>query len=109
MFRSIPPADQVVDAEYTVADPAPQTVSKPPPREGVIYLNQESGQQVMVMPTDYEQRARMASLFLKVPFMAYLALNRDLPPLVRLLAAGLGVLEVSQIVKEQDQIEQMLP
>lgn len=54
----------------------------------------------------YEKRARAVSLFLKVPFLAYLSLNDRLPAPVRLGAGLLALWEASQLYRGQAEVEE---
>lgn len=51
-------------------------------------------------------RSRNIALFVKVPLLAYVALHEDLPGLVRLTAAVLGVMEA---LEAADRAPQVLP
>jgi hypothetical protein len=106
------------DAEYVeVGTPGPQavpTVERHVPNyeaRGVINLSQD----VVLNPNPamnvdalamYEKRARAVTLFIKVPFLSYLALNSKLPPMVRLGAGLLALWEATQIARGQTEIEQ---
>jgi hypothetical protein len=107
-----------VDAEYVeVGTPNPQpvpTVERLIPNykaRGITDLRQD----VVLNPNPamnvdalamYEKRARAVTLFVKVPFLSYLALNAKLPPLVRLGAGLLAFWEATQIARGQAEIEQ---
>jgi len=107
-----------VDAEYVeVGTPSPQAV---PTVERLVPNYQARGvtdlrQDVVLNPNPamnvdalamYEKRARAVTLFVKVPFLSYLALNPKLPPLVRLGAGLLALWEAAQIARGQAEIEQ---
>jgi hypothetical protein len=107
--------DSEVDAEVVGAVEVPQaTVSKPPPRQGVINISAAYQGQGLAAPAAdqlamYETRARAVSLFIKVPFFAYLALNPKLPGMIRLGAGLLAAWEAMQIARQSADIEAMLP
>lgn len=54
------------------------------------------------------QRSRAYALFLEVPFFAYIALNRNMPGLVRVGAAVLGVMRALEVTERQAEFEQYL-
>ena len=54
-----------------------------------------------------DSRARTIALLVKVPLFAYVALNGKLPPIVRLVAAGLGVMEALEAIERQPELESM--
>lgn len=56
-----------------------------------------------------EQKARAVSLFLKIPFFAYCALHPELPGLVRLGAAMLGVMEARELYLSRGEISALIP
>lgn len=93
-------------------------------RPGVVVLKidpnfQQQGQGAPAQPqfTDItsefldvamSERSRAVALFLEVPFLAFVALNRDMPGLVRLGAAALGVVRVLEVTQRQAEFEQYL-
>ncbi len=110
---ALPPADEVVDAEFTpVQEYNPRAAQT---RAGVVDISQPEplvptvNQELAPATMDLEQRARALGLFVKIPVFAYVALNRDVHPLVRLAALGLGIMEATAIARQQEQIQQMMP
>jgi hypothetical protein len=56
-----------------------------------------------------DQRARALSLFVELPFMAYIALHPRMPGFVRVGAAALGFVRAVEVVQRQKELEQYLP
>jgi hypothetical protein len=56
-----------------------------------------------------DQRARMITLFLRIPLFAAIALHHKVPPLLRLGAGALAIWDLGQIAGQQKKIEEMLP
>jgi len=52
------------------------------------------------------QRSRAYALFLEVPLPAYISLHRELPGLVRIGAAALGVMRALEVTQRQAEFEQ---
>ncbi len=110
------PSEAVIEGQVlsrSAADPAPQITQVGPPVQGGPDLSQPLPQQQPQMTdTDFvalEQKARAVALFLKIPFFSWVALNGELPGLVRIGAAVLGAMEVRQLYQAQGAIEAMLP
>lgn len=110
------PSEEIVDAEFEEVPGA----ARPPAQPVVRQLRQDDAGQwydpALVAPqaapldlAQLEQRARALSLFVKVPLLAYVALNRDMPVLVRFAAMGLAALEIRDVAKAAGQVELMLP
>lgn len=110
------PSDEIVDAEFEEVPSAGRPAAQPQVRQlrrddaGVWYdPSMLAPQQAPMDLAQLEQRARALSMFVKVPLLAYVALNKDLPAIVRLAALGLAALEVREISKQAGQVELMLP
>ncbi len=101
----LPPAEEVVDAEFEEYD---TPVERPAARPDVTQLRRDDAGQWYdphLVPStggleQYEARARALALFVKVPLLAYVALHKDMPVLVRLGAAAMAFLEASEIAKQ---------
>jgi len=107
--RYASPGDAVVDGQVVGRQDAPVSppaVQTPPPQITRAEMDDLQHQQDLVM---LEQKARAVSLFVKIPLLAYISLNGDLPGLVRLSAALVGALEVRQLYQAQGAIQAMLP
>lgn len=91
------PSEQIVDAEVVGSYEAPRVqVFKRDPARDVIQIQVPTPSELAVI----EQQARAISLFAKIPFFAFVALNGRVPTLLRLGAAVLGALEVAQLARE---------
>jgi hypothetical protein len=121
---------EIVDGQVIGSSP-PQQQQQPSPMPGLNVLTQATANRgVIVLKIDpnnwpprdgapppqditddflavaMNQRSRAYALFLEVPFLAYIALQRDLPSLVRVGAAVLGVLRALEVTERQAEFEQ---
>lgn len=109
------PSEQIVDAEV-ISD---ASVSRPPPNPNVVNLQSAydplNGSQMVDGYADpyqlalVEKRARALSIFVRLPFFFAIALNGRVPALFRLAAVGLGVLEATQLARDNHLAAQYLP
>ena len=104
----LPPAEEVVDAEYEVVQQSVRT----PTRSAVVPLTDNQVDPWVdpsALEAQYGERARAIALFVKVPVLAYVALSDKMPALVRLGALALAALEVREIARQAPQLEALLP
>lgn len=109
------PSEEIVDAEFEEIPGSARPAAQPAVRQ---LRRDEAGEWFdpslvpVQQPLDLaqlERRARALSMFVKMPLLAYVALNKDLPAIVRFAALGLAALEVRDIAKQAGQVELMLP
>jgi hypothetical protein len=104
------PSEAVVDGQVVGRQDAPTSMPEQqptaPPQITQAQMDDLQQQQDLVV---LEQKARAVSLFVKIPLLAYISLNSDLPGLVRLSAALVGALEIRQLYQAQGAIQAMLP
>jgi len=96
-------------AYYPEPQPVQQQVQQPDfAVRDVVRMNLDVSANPSLELALYEKRARAVTLFVKVPFLAYLSLNDRLPAPVRLGAALLAVWEASQIVRTAPALEETM-
>jgi len=108
-------SEEIVDGEVTGGSnfgATPTVVNRiPTPAEVAAWQAAQSGssQTSLAATSVTEQRARALVLFVKVPLLAYLALNNRLPPLARFAVGGLAVWEAIQIAQSTREISNLFP
>lgn len=114
------PQDEVVDAEYVEVPPSspqgyPQGVVNVGPQDSWIpvqepvYVPSGTSPLSTAAPATQdviERRARVVSMFIKIPFLAYVGLNDKAPPLVRAGCAALALWELIQLARDANEVQQ---
>ena len=90
------PSEEIVDGEVISGSTPRAQVFQRDPNRDVIQIQMPTPSELAVI----EQRARAVSIYLKIPFLAFVAFSGRVPPLLRLGAALFGVLEVTQLARE---------
>lgn len=109
-YVEVPQDGQPMAAAQSVYQVVPEVNQVRPnyPANGVVNLNPVDLQ--TNMPAGqielYEKRARAISIFVRIPFFAFVALHDRTPPLVRMGAAALGIWEALQLARNVAQVEQ---
>ena len=96
------PSDAVVDGQVVSRTGGAAPSQQPPTLTVQVPLTPEG-----FAVADAEQKARAMTLFIRVPFFAFIALNGKLPPLVRIGAALLGIYDVRQLTRSEQEITQV--